>query len=217
MKYGKYWRSWICSQDNSIQKHCIQYIKWKKAIMHNPDKIKKDWKNMLYHDCRNVDVFLFPLIDCNSCFNFNKKDRILHDNKTRLQLCEQNKTTLYKVCKKMEKRLNIPALKFYNDLLKNHVYDFTGSAQKTVLSLESNEELTCPTCNNESKDKNYIIMRCGHTIHKSCAFKLWKIVPSGNVRKDRYHLEKKSFEVKCPCCNDSLPCHPNLGSMIVTK
>ena len=216
MKYGKYWKSWICSQDNSIQQHCIQYIKWKKDITHNPEKIKKNWKKMLYSDCKNVDMYVFPLINCNSCFNLNKKV-VLNDNKTRLQLCEQNQTTLYKICKKIQKRLNIPALKFYNDLLKAHIYDFTGSAQRTALSLETNDKIDCLTCKNEQKDNKFIIMRCGHIIHKSCAFKLWNITPSDNTRKDRYHLEKKSFEVNCPYCNEPVPCHPNLGSIIITK
>jgi len=206
MKYAKFLQERLQDFPDKIRKKCLPYKLWKKEISRNPISIKtsQSWKKELYNQCKRINRFIFPYPNI-LCFNDTNVA-----TKTRSELCILNSYTLYKICKKLEKKLDVPALE-YLETLKTE-FPFIQSAEKTKLEIKANEGATYnPTqCNQCNSPKDlYIIMRCGHYMCDTCATSKWDLKSFTHSE-----LEAKSYHVRCPECSAAVPCNLLLGAQL---
>jgi len=255
MKYGKEWKLWIATNNLQNTNYILSYTKWKKIIHYRPKDILESWQTVLYNDCKEVDKYLFSnnLINnftkhfTNSLMNYlcinknnsnndnnKEKDCLVLNSSLRLSLCEWNSKTLYKICKKLQKQLHLPAMLWYSNVLSTHVFNFTGSAKKSYLNHKINPDNTeCPICfykyneiadysinkTNKNTDINYIgykynwiFLKCGHSMCMNCANSLWKM---NDIRSNIYNkLANVNNSVVCPICRFHGPCHPSYAILL---
>ena len=79
-------------------------------------------------------------------------------------------TALRKICKKLGRRLGLPALNWLQDAAALHVVDFLGSARRAALC-EGRLQCECPICLSSSND--FLILRCGHSVCATCCRSLY--------------------------------------------
>lgn len=205
MHFGKAWKEAIGVFPEHVQNLCIPYKTWKKWIAREPDRIKNHWQGILTKECHVVDKALFSSSRTSlfpACFRTSLSPT------ERFDLSVLNTTTLFKICKKLQKRLDVPAMEWYTHTMAAHRFRFTQSAQKTLLELSCRHALhiECPICLEnfpvsfrKHERPTGIIMKCGHTYCLPCIERYWNMStinsPSLYVR-----LAIASRNNICPMC-----------------
>lgn len=214
MKYGKQWKSWIesCTALQFPAKRILSYRDWKKKIVHDPEGTRAAWRDTLQSECTKIDKLAragpVSLISSMIC----AKIPTSYSYRDQLQLMEWNAMTLYKICKKLQKKLMVPSMKWYTRCLSNHDFSFTGSAYRSWLSAQTNNEVVeCPICCDTISDKNerseWVFMRCGHITCVSCAKRMWKINDQKGTTYNLFAIANSY--ATCPVCRAHRPCHPS--------
>ena len=119
MKYAKILAQQLSEFDNGIRNNCLNYKKWKKLIKYDGDYLRRNWERRLNSECKAIDRLLFTKYNC-----------IFISKESHYKLCLYNLNTLYKICKKIEKKLGTNAMDTYN-ILKFR-YKFTYLSQETL-------------------------------------------------------------------------------------
>jgi hypothetical protein len=201
MKYAKVLNDKLKEFPDNIKNKCLPYKQWKKKISNDPIDIIETWQKQLYKQCNKINRLIFPTA-FNNIICFSNKTDI--GAKTRAELCDINSKTLYKICKKLEKKLEVPALEYIENL--KYEFPFIQSAQKTKLELTATEDnVKCNQCN--TPEKLYLIMRCGHYMCEKCTVSKWNL-----KHFSHRELESKAYEVRCPECSAAVPCNLLLGA-----
>lgn len=104
MKYGKELKNILSKYTILIRNLCISYKKWKK------------WKPLCGYNWK-----LGIMIDC------------IKANYAPKELYDINLKTLYKVCKRLQKRYDIPSMEYYNYITKIGIFKFTSVAKETFI------------------------------------------------------------------------------------
>ena len=125
MKYSHILAKQLSKYEISIRKISFDYKKWKKLIKYDSEFIATNWKKRLNYDCKRIDAFLFTKYPCLCNYNIDP-----YINK---ELCYINMNTLYKICKKLDKKLKINAMDYYNHILKKNKYKFTYMSHETLI------------------------------------------------------------------------------------
>ena len=123
MKYSKILGEQLSEFNNSIRNKCLSYKKWKKLIKYDSKYIKNKWERRINSECKAIDRFLFTKRNCLFGYNINTD---IHR-----KLCLINLNTLYKICKKLEKKLNVNSMDIYNNI--KFKYKFTYISQETLV------------------------------------------------------------------------------------
>ena len=96
MKYNRLWHELNDMLPSNLQKHCINYKNWKKISKNNTDP---DVILALNKRCKQIDkVFISECKTISSCFNHT------HTIDDLLDFAMLNKKTVYKICKRLDKR-----------------------------------------------------------------------------------------------------------------
>ena len=117
MKYAKELTQKLNTYSNHIRNKCLQYIKWKKLIKTSPSYVKLNWEKILLNDCKVTETLFNKTV---------KSDELL-------ELSIINTNTFYKICKRLQKKLNISALDYMNFIIKSHKYRFTACSCMTLI------------------------------------------------------------------------------------
>jgi len=131
MKYKKFLDDKLSIYPIEVRKYCIPYKYWKTKINNHPAFVKVFWKALLHRQCKRLDRFLSSSNYDNCLTNINNHNinNIIHET-----LCIINIDTLYKICKKIEKRIHVPALDyFFKDLCKKNAYKFLEASNETLI------------------------------------------------------------------------------------
>lgn len=123
MKYSHVLQEALNDYNNKIKYYSISYKKWKKNIKYKPNFTKIFWKLSLKKDCDRINNFLFSYLKNNNIYDIDVIDN----------LCIINTDTLYKICKKLHKKLNISTTDFLNYVINNNRYNFTKCAKLTLI------------------------------------------------------------------------------------
>ena len=188
MKYNKILSSMLNGYSKTIRNKCVNYKQWKQRITywkHNKI-VPLNWKNMLTSECKRLERYLHPST-CLKCFCGAADD--IHT------LSVINSMTMYKVCKKLEKKVGVPSMSFFKSL--SAVYQFI-----TFLPLVQYTNITCPVCN-WKEHREFITTRCGHYMCKNCTY--LKTGITGTYDFDIDIAEIHGIKV-CPTCSDTNPC-----------
>jgi len=179
----------------------ISYDKWKKLIKTPTNYFKINWRYHMFQQCDKIEETLFHRKHSSSWFlrSFTHRcnNNRVHPHKVvvddiLLKVCELNKKTLYKICKKIDKILlptgSKEALRWYEWLCRHNRYNFLGCRQlKRIKLMTSFEE--CPVCYEEVNDTNGYIPNCGHILCNSCANQIHQTL---------------SLQGLCPMCRQRL-------------
>lgn len=159
MKYGKEWKRNIIQLPAPLQKISLSYKFWKKQVKRNV----LDTRN-LKTECerlRREFTQLYnrkPFMPCmNKCMEtFDKNDV--------LAFLQINKTTLYKLNKKITKHLHTS-------------FDYGGYLGdwivRTELDLQHKEPGDCPICFDAIN--SCVILKCGHLVCQECFEVIYKV------------------------------------------
>lgn len=127
MKYRKLLEQKLSIYNDENIKNCIQYKYWKKQIKKNPLFVKLFWKKLINSECKKLDKYLFE--------DKNEVIKKLNNQKF-LLLCYINCDTLYKISKKINKKLNVNSLDYYKKLCKKNIYKFLIECNETMIDIE---------------------------------------------------------------------------------
>lgn len=176
MKYNKYWKN-IIATDHLFQckwaTRCVlSYDKWKQRCKESNTLYRLNWRLYLTRECEKIDARIFehrrmlPLW-CSS--------HVLSDDE-KLKICELNKRTLYKICKKVDKVLlkqhGSVGMHWYSAVCANHTFRFLGGAELGRIRL--NDDMECPVCWEPFALMTPIVIRCGHAFCTACASRMWQ-------------------------------------------
>jgi hypothetical protein len=120
MKYSKRLANELQAYPQYIRERCLSYKTWKKDIKRYPYCIYGCWKNKLLRECKKLDAFLFPPYET-------------LDPKMVYEMCKINLNTLYKICKRLDKKLGVKAYNYYCMLLDNNNFRFTYLSHETLV------------------------------------------------------------------------------------
>jgi hypothetical protein len=201
MKFGKYWNTQIEKLPKKLQSKTLFYKKWKKTNTNN--------ENIIYELTNECNIVNDTIIE-----NINNKSKLFCFTKKKLfnmnQLYEYvmlNKLTLYKICKKLDKKFNSNQYKIW---LQKHYTDFSFNCgiYYTKLSLENNKysDLTCPVCLDElNENVPSIITNCGHIICYSCVLSMYNITEKNRGRISTLINNENlcNKNKNCPICRSS--------------
>lgn len=183
MKYNKEWKRAMAEYEIP-SKYVMSYDKWKRWIKYPTFSFLWNWKRNLYLQCDQIDEALFgnshkPLV----CISPRSNTK-LH-GKDLVRACEINRVTLYKTCKKIDKKLlhTSEAKNWYQHLLQTKRYQFLGCQELLRARLVTNA-CECPVCFENLCDSNVYINHCCHIVCKICAGRIQSTCPLCRSRWD---------------------------------
>lgn len=182
MKYNKEWKRSM-SEYAIPSIYVIPYDKWKKWIKHPTFSFLWNWKRNLYLQCDKIDEALFGTPRVPLCTNPN--DNITLQGEDMVRACAMNRTTLYKTCKKIDKKLlhTSEAKHWFKMLVESKRYQFLGCPEllRVKFSVYAYE---CPVCFEDLCDINVYMNPCEHMVCKPCAKKIKTLCPLCRSRWD---------------------------------
>lgn len=172
MKYNKYWKQALATdqvfQCKSAARCVLSYDKWKQRCKEASTLDRLNWQLYLTRECRKIDARIFepfPLW-CTSH---------MLSNDEKLKICELNKKTLYKICKKVDKVLlkgdKAVGMHWYTAMCAGHCFRFLGCAELARLRLT--DDTDCPICWEPIVQRDPVVVRCGHAFCAGCASRMW--------------------------------------------
>lgn len=192
MKYGQYWKQEVKNLPEGLQTHIINYKAYKKLIKKEINI--SDLTDMLMKDAMYAD----------KCFKKSPKFTGLY------KFAELNSTSLYKICKKAQKKLNDEnAIKWLQNVQNQRLFSFVNGIKKTELVIQQCTDCTreCPVC--FEREDATIIMHCGHTLCVGCVKDMLKV---RNTKGTIYNVIAHGLYVNmrgvgtacCPLCRDRM-------------
>lgn len=202
MKFGKYWHTQIEKLPKKLQHKTLFYKKWKKININNDNIIFE-----LTNECNIVnDTIIKNINNKSNLFCFTKKK--LFSMNQLYEYIMLNKLTLYKICKKLDKKFNSNQ---YKTWLQKHYNDFSFNSgiYYTKISLENNKQsdLTCPICLDELNESiPSIITNCGHIVCYSCVLSMYNITEKNRGRISTLISNQNlcNENKNCPICRSSI-------------
>jgi hypothetical protein len=207
MKFGVEWNTQISILPEKLSKKSISYKKWKNISKNISIINQNEIFIQLHIDCNIVNKTFIKYnkiienknILC-SLFNIFYKSDVSISTKDLYKYALLNKKTLYKICKRLDKRTNSDIFKTW--LNTNYInYSFNGGIYLTKLKLEHSDDIdkSCPICL-EDEVKSIIILKCGHIICYDCIKLIYNSKNKDNyihtiARKDV--INKPAY---CPVC-----------------
>lgn len=204
-----------------MQQSCISYKRWKKLVKYSP-RIHPDLlQNMLLDEMRRVERCFVGTVridnnnsrcrllffDC-KCLSSTPDSGAQEGLKDVFRFAKLNAKCVYKICKKIDKRMQMRAMLPWLDSIKRaHIFSFLGSATLARLThiFDGSVDRTCPICLEEYTQG--VCTDCGHTLCLECFKELLCI----NSRKGTLHnlvvTALQTRPVQCPLCRYSKPFH----------
>lgn len=190
------WLELFLELPDGMRETCISYKKWKK-IAKKGDVV--DIIPQLERECNRVERLFMRGLQQSSCIC----SRIQYQQKDILKYAQMNDRCLYKVCKRLDKRMTpAPGAQAWLRKTKTDLkYKFMGSSELTTLSL--NMPVECGVCMDNVEC--VAIAKCGHYLCIECLEHMYHM----NGRKGTYrNLIMYDDFVKnktCPFCRVKRP------------
>ncbi len=195
----KFLRTWSTISNNlpvTLQNACISYKKWKKYSKNPPNNII----NLLELECKKVDQIFkkyyhnlyYPL-----CFSKQQSKEDIQ------QFADLNKTCIYKICKRLDKRI-IPCpstIEWLTKIKNSFKFAFLGGIEVTSLTITIPSE--CPICLEEVE--KIIISKCGHYVCFDCLIKMYELNGVKGEMHNLIHYGDYCRKLNCPICRIQRP------------
>lgn len=227
MKFGKYWTKHNEELPKNLQQKTVCYKKWKKTTPEiHSENILKNLEDECIIASNTVIEGVKPkknisALSCICSMQYQSFDTI-----QLYQYALLNKQTLYKICKRLDKKFKCTQ---YKTWLQNHYNDFAfnGGMYYTKLLLESESEYfsgkhskyyegssaselrriflessenECPICLDSSGKLPFIITNCGHMICYPCTLLMYNITPKYRGRLSVLINRRNMYDDNQRCC-----------------
>lgn len=189
MKYKRQWLENISTLPPVLQELSINYKVWKKE-----KEFTDANKQKLDSICRNIDRVLLNKQSCFCSSKFSKKEL--------LDFIEINKMTLYKLCKRIDKRCHSDMITWYRTCQYKFCKSQTINKLKLQLSMRKGVMSECYVClDNKS---HFVILSCGHYLCDTCYLRLCDIYKLRGTTKNilsfvMFYMPRR---VSCPFCRN---------------
>ena len=178
MKYGKYWKDQVKVLPPQLQQTSLSYKKWKKIEVNNDNIIP-----ILISQCNIASKTIVDHINNDSKFlSIFQCKRRTFDITQLYQYALLNKQTLYKICKRLDKKNNSNQ---YKEWLREHYnnFAFNSGIYYKKMELENNRFSSsleeCPICLEKINGQTpFFITNCGHMVCYPCTLSIFNITPS---------------------------------------
>ena len=202
MKFGKYWKKHNEELPKNLQQKTLCYKKWKKTTPEiHSENLLKNLEDECIIASNTVIEGVKPkknisALSCICSMQYQSFDTI-----QLYQYALLNKQTLYKICKRLDKKFKCTQ---YKTWLQNHYNDFAfnGGMYYTKLLLESestSSENECPICL-DSGNLPFIITNCGHMICYPCTLLMYNITPKYRGRLSVLINRRNMCDDNQRCC-----------------
>lgn len=219
MKFGEFWKSQTVLLPLSLQASCINYKKYKKLTKNisGLGLSTNDIIGRLHTDSLNVDGVLHKVYSVRS-------HQLREVNKVNICLCPSDKPCkdddidystlekyikiniqcLYKICKRLDKRLNSKDyMQWYETIRAQRVFAFANRLNSICIELRGvNSNVNeCPICMERPSD---FILGCGHLFCKTCVLSMLNVVNKKGTLNNliAYGCYSNPHLGKCPICRD---------------
>lgn len=217
MKFGHTLEQAKRNWDVDLQGRCFDYKGWKKAIKYRTIPTRpEDAKNELLKDCLRInETFKKEFQNNVKLFSCCGK-KYLTDDRYRqlLEYSTMNKNAIYKICKKMQKRCDIPGMaSIYYEMAARKDLDFMNSVHVTWLRLHEQmngtpkKQIECPICLDvlQKIHMPIIITRCGHAMCFTCASGYTGITGMRGTLRNKILYATYVNPINCPVCRAVQP------------
>lgn len=230
MKFCVTWSSKLKQiEDLPLRNHCINYKAWKKftkktAPSRNYLHTLLDLLEFELHKLNGIfEKEVRKLFPGSSYIEFKSLLCINNDHASTSKTCrkqkildlatfsELNKTTIYKICKRFDKRFQVT---LYKTWLKTQTqrlysgYNILGGfwTRRLGLELKENKSEPCPICFDDAPS-TMIMLSCGHTVCKSCLMSYHGLSGMRGTFLNivNYKMEVEHKHLLCPYCRSKTP------------
>lgn len=207
MKFNETWNEEYKKLPPDLQRHCLLYKKWKKL---SKTELERKHVQTLEQECIKASMVLQNMLhkiykdNCGLCFIQKHVPVSEHDLLTYAKL---NKTTLYKICKRLDKRQQSKKFMIW---FEQHykMYSFNYGSVLTFLMMEDGKDCdyTCPICLEDIQSTSpFIILRCGHIMCWHCFSDFYDIHgKKGLISSIVSNVDAKKKR-SCPTCRCPRP------------
>jgi hypothetical protein len=177
----------------------FDYARLNALLQSDPESLRAAWRAALLRECSRADAAIFPRSAARGA---------RADDEVALALCELWSCAFRKICKKLQKRLAVPALRFRADVVGSCAFKFLGSADRAALLLRApGAEPECPVCLSGASE--WLALRCGHAVCEACSRALW--APGAEARA------AAATRKACPVCRAPMAAHPMFAVRATTR
>lgn len=193
MKFCQYWKAEVEKLPSVLKRCSLNYKIWKKRA--NGERDAAVLERLLCSECKVVDRFLQR--QSRSCIvpsSFSHIDLY--------SFAKLNKLALYKICKRLDKRLNTEAFRKFNT---QHMFDFQGGRTLKLLQLRvSNRVDECPIC--LEVPTHSVVLDCGHCLCLDCFKTVYEIKGQRGTMWNIVSCVHTNKGTSCPVCRRKHPC-----------
>ena len=214
MKFANTWRCTVVTVINrELREACLDYKKYKKLSkdLDTPDtvilkRLQDDVRLASRVFQEHVSVWnspkrsetCIPILFCNRKLGASPEDLY--------KFAVFNTTTLYKICKRLDKRHNTTIYTgWYRKSIREKMISFVNKNIQTVLSfyVESSRTQECPICLEESYE-DAIVLDCGHAVCSHCVLSMLHVqnIKGTIINRIAYGAYEHPKEARCPICRD---------------
>ena len=204
MKFGKAWKQGYDALPTSMRGYCIDYKRWKKL----EDVPGAKLMSMLEKDVTLVESKLsswnrtrmrHEFMNC-FCGGSEKESETVSDM---LAFIELNAIATRKVCKRLNKRLHVPATTWFVD--NSWRFAYCSKAQHEMLRIISNGCLeSCPICFEmiyQNEEGSIVVTSCGHAFCSSCIRRMAGVETArGTLHNVLSWARHHGHAFNCPMC-----------------
>lgn len=202
----KFKRTWLREKGllpTLLQNVCIDYKRWKKVKNLGLDVITRH----LLHDMKAVDdALVHPKRDryCIFSLGYCRKpaagDEITKMD--RYKFACLNKTCVYKICKRLDKRFQLGLMEWLVKIRKEFVFMGGFYIKRMECELFGCHE-ECPIC--MDGNKTMVITECGHAICIECLEEMYKIKGKKGILRHIIAAYDVEYRSHCPICRTYSP------------
>lgn len=208
-KFGKAWKQGYEALPLSMREYCIDYKRWKKHCTQDTTLSMLEKDIMLVESKlsewnrkrRQRESFI------TECFCGGHSEEEEEKASDMLAFIELNSIATRKVCKRLNKRLQVPANVWFVE--NRWRFGYCSKAQHEMLRIISKGCLeSCPICFEKTDilDENIVITSCGHAFCSSCIRRMAEVEAARGTIYNvlswaRYH----GHAFNCPICRRSDP------------
>lgn len=212
MKYCKVWKHQKSKLPVTLRDSVLSYKKWKE--LSKQPMGANDLILLLESECLTISKIMketikikspHPIISIIMAWcrlpNFSKRHAIA--NCELYTYAVLNKLTLYKICKRMDKRRGTNTFRQWYTKRYNDFY-FNASAYLTHLKIVNKvnevETYECPVCFEEIEDAPFMILNCGHLLCVDCVESMYGMKGKKGTFQNLISVRETSKKMYCPTC-----------------
>jgi hypothetical protein len=203
MKYSKELYEKLKKIPSNLQEVSLNYKAWKKRCKISPD-FSGEAVVALKTECERIESTFnryylgYVQPSWKQCFACSKSSEMQPD--ILLMFAEINATTLYKICKRLQKRYVDPMpMQWLISVRASHAYEFLGGHHTTHLILRKSypSSLECPICMSFKNRNEMLVYRCGHHACIACTLHYLSVKSQNGLW---YNILKNAPHKDCPFC-----------------